>query len=71
MTMKKYEVQFKYIGTSSYLAYCQDCSWSYEKHTDHREGQREIRKHVSSTGHTVSLEKNVVFLYKPIRKNEP
>ena len=61
--MKK--VKVSYIGIPSYLAYCQDCRWNYENHRDHREGQREIRKHVSKTGHTVSLEKTVVVRYEP------
>jgi hypothetical protein len=67
ITLKKYDVQFRYIGTSSYLAFCHECNWTYQKHANHREGQREIRKHVSATGHTVNLEKNVVYLYKPIK----
>jgi hypothetical protein len=62
--MKK--VKANHVGTSSYLAYCQDCSWNYEKlGIDNREGQREIRKHVSKTGHTVNLEKNDVTIYSP------
>lgn len=58
-------VSVVYIGIPSYLAYCQECDWNYEKHSDHREGQRLIRKHVADTGHTVSLEKAVVVHYEP------
>jgi hypothetical protein len=62
--MKK-KVKVVYLGSPSYLAYCRDCKWNYEKHDDHREGQREIKKHVAETGHTVNLEKTVVTIYEP------
>lgn len=59
------KVNAVYLGSSSYLAYCQNCNWNYEKHTDPRDGQRKIRKHVAETGHTVNLEKTVVVIYEP------
>lgn len=66
--MKK-KVRSVYIGSPSYLAYCQDCKWNYENHRDHREGQRQIKKHVAETGHTVCLEKTVVTYYEPAEEN--
>jgi len=52
-----------YVGIPHYYAKCQECDWCYEDHRKRRRGQREIRKHVLKTGHTVALEKSVVTHY--------
>ena len=58
-------VKVVYIGIPHYFACCHDCDWEYEDYTDRRKGQREIRKHVRETGHTVALEKSVIVHYVP------
>ena len=53
-----------YIGIPHFYAKCQECSWSWENHHEREKGVRAIRKHVASTGHTVSLEKAVCVDYR-------
>ena len=62
---KKFNVNVVYVGVPHYLVRCQDCEWRYEDYTDRAKGQREIRKHVSESGHTVAAEKGVVTHYVP------
>ena len=59
------EVEVYYVGIPHYYAVCLNCGWKYEDALDRRKGQREIRKHVSLTGHEVSLEKCAVSRYAP------
>ena len=66
---KKYKIEVTHLGTSSYLAYCQQCDWNYEKLGNNRDGQKAIRQHVAETGHTVILEKNDVTEYELANEN--
>lgn len=59
------KVKVTYIGIPHYYATCLQCGWLYEDHRNRRKGQREIRKHVADTGHTVDLEKSVNVRYSP------
>jgi hypothetical protein len=45
-----------YIGIPHWLASCQDCDWTAEYSANRKYGYREVRKHVSKTGHTVAVE---------------
>jgi len=63
--MSNSKVFVDYIGIPHYYAVCRDCEWKYEDHRNRRKGQREIKKHVLSTGHTVMLEKAVNVHYRP------
>ena len=62
--MKKKKIVAIVFGTPHFYASCNDCSWMYEDHRDRETGYKEIRKHVSKTGHTVHLEKGVHTNYK-------
>ena len=61
-----YSVEVDYVGIPHYYATCVACGWRYENHRDRRRGQREIRKHVAETGHTVQLEKMVAINYTAV-----
>ena len=57
------KVKVIYVGIPHFLAQCHDCDWTFQDYRNRKKGQREIRKHVSKTGHTVALEKAVVTHY--------
>lgn len=61
----KYKVEVLYIGIPHFLATCYKCGWNFGDYRDRRAGQKAIRDHVASTGHTVSLEKMVSVHYGP------
>lgn len=56
------------IGIPHFYATCYSCSWEYADYNDRETGYREIRKHVSKTGHIVHLEKSVHTDYEPDRE---
>ncbi|MCP4990921.1 MAG: hypothetical protein GY928_34220 [Colwellia sp.] len=66
------KVDVTYLGIPHYYAACNECDWTYEDSgkKNRRKGQREIRKHVTETGHTVQLEKGVHVHYSLAKEKE-